>query len=68
MAIINSTHTIHTIDTEEKLAALEAQVAEMNADEDDDWTYTIIPNPDKDGAPTAIIAIHDEDDEFVSYL
>ena len=68
MAIINSTHTIHTIDTNEKLEALEAQVAEMNADEDDDWTYTIIKNPDPNGAPTAIIAIHDEDDEFVSYL
>ncbi len=42
--------------------------AQLNADPDDDWTYTVENNPNPDGPKTAIIKIYDENDEFVAMM
>lgn len=41
--------------------------AKLNADKEDDWTYIVENNPEKN-AKTAIIRIYDCDNEYVGLL
>ena len=59
--IIKRPHTVFP------LAKAEELVETLNNDPEDDWTYEVVPNPDKTKA-TAIVSCTDEDGEFVSYL
>lgn len=60
---------VHRIFTNTEKA--DALAAQLNAEAEatgDDWRYSVIPNPNPDGLKTAIIAITDENGEFVAYL
>lgn len=41
--------------------------AKLNADKEDDWTYIVENNPEKD-KPTAIIRIYDENSNYIETL
>lgn len=61
MLKINATETFYTKDQATKM------VAELNSDEYDDWTYSVIEDPSGKG-PWCRIEIHDENGEFVSRM
>jgi len=58
-----------TIDSTPKLyrpAAAEEKVLKLNANTDDDWTYSVKHDPK--GTGYSLIEVYDEEGEFVTYL
>lgn len=41
------------------------EIAAELQENDLDWTYDVVENPDKDGPKTAIIKVYDEDGFFI---
>ena len=61
MLKLNTTETFYTKEQATKL------VKELNADKEDDWTYSILEDP-SGTSPWCKIEIHDEDGEFVARM